>query len=375
MKQVYKSFKYKLKPTPQQKVLLEKHFGCNRLIYNHMLNLKIKTDPENKTRFNSYSFIKQITKLKQQDSFSFLKEVLNSSLQQTILDLDKAFKNYARIQKSLKYKTPENEKEGFPNFKSKKSRSSYRIQPVNKTDIQINESIIKIPKFREGLKYYHNRPIEGTIRFATVSRDTIGQYWISITTETIVEPLQKTLKEVGIDLGISKFLTMSDGTTVDNPKFLESKLPKLRYIQRLNSKTKSSRSLKKLQKLHLKVSNLRLDFLHKVSTEIVRNYDYIAIEDLAVSDLLTKSNSTLSRRISDVGWSKFVFMLTYKSEWYDKELKTIGRYEASSKTCHCCGYKKSDLKLSERIFECPSCNTVIDRDLNASINILSFSKK
>lgn len=362
MQKVYKSFKYKLKPTAAQKVLLNKHFGCTRLIYNLMLDKKIKTYEESKTTISAYDLMKEITNLKKQESFAFLKEVSNIALQQSVLDLDKAFKNFSKLKK------------GFPKFKSKKSRNSYRVQLVNKTDIQIDENVIKIPKFREGLAYYHNCPIEGEIRFATVSKDTVGNYWISITTETIVEPKPKTKQEVGIDLGISSFATLSNGVKVENPKFLEKYLPKLKYIQRIYSKTKGKRSLNKLRKIHLRISNLREDFLHKVSSEIVSNYDYIAVEDLAIQELLIESNNTLSRRISDVGWSKFLYFLEYKSKWYGKELKTIGRFEASSKTCHNCKNKKNELKLSERIYRCSSCGTEIDRDLNASLNILSFSK-
>ena len=222
-----------------------------------------------------------------------------------------------------------------------------------------------------------HRPIKGDIRQATISRTPTGKYFVSILCETgeTIKP-KATIKEnttVGIDLGIKKYLVASDGKEFDNPKFLRKAQRKLKYVQRKYSKHKGKRTKHKLAILHEKVANQRKDFLHKTSSELIKNHESIAIEDLAVSNMV--KNHNLAQAISDVSWSTFVTMLEYKAEWYGKNILKIGRFEPSSKLHANCGYINKDLTLSDRKWTCPKCGEEVMRDLNAAINIKLFALK
>ena len=176
---------------------------------------------------------------------------------------------------------------------------------------------------------------------------------------------------VGVDLGIKDFLITSDGKKVSNPKHLKKSLSKLKYIQKKYSKKKGKRTKLKLQKLHEKVANRRKDFLHKVSTDLVKNHDTIAIETLKVKNMI--KNHNLAQAISDVSWGTFVTMLEYKAKWYGTNIIRIGTFEPSSKCCSACGNINKELKLSDREWNCKKCNTIHDRDVSASLNIKNFA--
>jgi len=234
-----------------------------------------------------------------------------------------------------------------------------------------------IPKFKKGIDIVFHRPTKGDIRQATISRTPTGKYFVSILCET-GEPIKPKaiIKEnttVGIDLGIKTYLVASDGKEFDNPKFLRKAQSKLKYVQRKYSKHKGKRTKQKLAILHEKVANQRKDFLHQTSSELIKNHESIAIEDLAVSNMV--KNHNLAQSISDAGWSTFVTMLEYKAEWYGKNILRIGRFAPSSKTCNCCGYINKELTLKDRSWTCQKCNSVLDRDVNAAINIKLFALK
>lgn len=354
-----KAFKYKINPTKEQSILLNKHIGANRFVYNLALECKQMAWAGNKVNLSCFDLHRQLKDLKKE--CEWLKEINSQSLQQSITNLDKAYTAFFKGQNS------------FPKFKKKSNGGSFNI-PQN---VLLENGKLIIPKFKKGIDIVLHRPIKGTIRQATISRTPTGKYFVSILCETgeAIKPKAK-IKEnttVGIDLGIKSFLVTSEAEVFDNPKFLKSKISKLKYVQRKFSKHKGKRTKQKLAILHEKVANQRKDFLHKVSTELIKNHDSICIEDLNIKGML--QNHNLAQAITDVSWSSFVTMLEYKAEWYGKNILKIGRFEPSSKTCSCCGNINKELTLQDREWTCGKCNTLLDRDVNASINIKNFALK
>lgn len=260
----------------------------------------------------------------------------------------------------------------FPKFKKKTSTQSFNIPQK----VDVSDGFLNIPKFKTGIPIVLSRPLKGSIRQATVSRTPTGKYFVSILCETgEAIPEKRTLKEetsVGIDLGIKVFLATSDGKTFDNPKFLRKAQSRLKFTQSKYSKHKGKRTKQRLAILHEKVANQRKDFLHKASTDIVKNHDTICIEDLNIAGMI--KNHCLAQSISDAGWGMFVEMLKYKSEWNGVNLLKIGRFEPSSKTCSNCGHVNKDLTLQGRVWSC-GCGNTLDRDINAAINIKNFALK
>jgi putative transposase len=353
-----KAFKYKLNPTDSQKVFLNKHFGCARFIFNFFLNQRITEYQTNSKSLSIYDNYKELTYLKGVDDFNWLREVNSQSLQGCLKNLDTSFKNFFK------------HKSGFPKFKSKHRKNSFCV-PQN---VSISNEGLIIPKFKEPIKMIIDRKFKGEIRQCTISKTSTNEYFVSILVETDHVKFEKTGKEVGIDLGLKDFVITSDGDKYSNNRYTKLYAKKLKSNQQhLSRKIKgSNRYVKqriKVATIHKKITNSRVDNLHKVSTKLVKEYDLIAIEDLNVKGMV--KNKKLSKHISDASWGRFVIMLTYKSEWNDKQLVKINRFYPSSKTCNCCGYINSSLKLSDRNWTCPVCNTELDRDVNASINILN----
>jgi putative transposase len=354
-----KAFKYRLYPSCEQSVLINKHIGSCRFVYNLALETKQMAYTGNKVNLNCFDLIKQLPDLKKE--CIWLKEINSQSLQQPIRNLDNAF--------TLFFKGQAN----FPNFKKKSNGGSFNI-PQN---VELRNDKLIIPKFKEGIDIVLHRPIKGGIRQATISRIPSGKYFVSILCETgeAIKPKAK-IKEnttIGIDLGIKTYLVSSDGEEFDNPKFLRQAQNKLKYVQRKYSKYKGKRTKQRLTILHEKVANQRKNFLHKISSELIKNHDSIAIEDLSVSNMV--KNHNLAQAISDAGWSMFVTMLEYKAGWYGKNILKIGRFAPSSKTCSHCGYINKELTLKYREWICPSCGNVLDRDVNAACNIKFFALK
>ena len=354
-----KAFKYRLYPTPEQSVLLNKHIGSSRFVYNLALETKQMAWAGNRVNLNCFDLIKQLPDLKKE--CEWLKEINSQSLQQPIRNLDNAFTRFFKGQGN------------FPKFKKKSKGGSFNV-PQN---ISLKEGKLIIPKFKKGIDIVLHRPIKGEIRQATISKTPTGKYFVSILCETgeNIKP-KATIKEntsVGIDLGIKTFLVTSDGECFDNPKFLRKAQIRLKYVQRKYSKHKGKRTKQRLAILHEKVTNQRKDFLHKTSSELIKNHDSLAIEDLAVSNMV--KNHNLAQSISDASWSTFVTMLEYKAEWYGKNILKIGRFEPSSKLHANCGHINKELTLSDREWTCPKCGEVVSRDVNAAINIKNFALK
>jgi putative transposase len=357
-----KAFKYKLNPTDSQKVFLNKHFGCTRFVFNYYLNQRINEYQINNNSINYNDNAKDLTIIKSSNELNWLCEVNSQSLQDSLKNLDKAYKNFFK------------HKSGFPKFKSKHITNSFCV-PQN---VKVCNKGLNIPKFKKPIKMIVDRKFKGEIRQCTISKTATNEYFVSILVETIHIILPKTGKQIGIDLGIKDFVITSDGDKYNNNRYTNKYSKKLKVAQQhLSRKIKKSNRYNK-QKLkvatiHKKITNSRVDNLHKVSTDLIRNYDLIVIEDLNIKGMV--KNKKLSKHISDASWGKFVELLSYKAEWNDKKIVKINRFFPSSKTCNCCGYINQNLKLSDRRWTCPSCNTDLDRDLNASINILNEGNK
>ncbi|MBA3536264.1 IS200/IS605 family element transposase accessory protein TnpB [Candidatus Dependentiae bacterium] len=262
------------------------------------------------------------------------------------------------------------EKPGFPKFKKRGQKDSFRYPQ----GIKINGNAVFLPK-TGWINFTNTRPIEGTIKQATIKRD--GSHWLihiacAVPVEIVYAPVSED-KAIGIDLGLLSFAHMSDGTVIDNPRCLKHELKQLRYLQRScarKQKDSSNRkkSIVKIAQLHRKIRNKRKDFLYKVSTVVVKNHGVIAVEDLHVKGMI--KNRHLSRSIADVGWSSFLQYLEYKCHWQGKHFVRVNRFLPSSKMCSSCSIQK-DMPLKLRTYTCSSCSLIIDRDLNASKNIRS----
>ncbi len=358
------AYKYRMYPDEDQREMFLKHIGACRFVYNLSLEQKIKTYETDKTTLSCYDLNAMLPDLKKE--FGWLKEVNSQSLQQTNRNLDSAFKRFFR------------EKKGFPKFKSRKNLLQTFGIPQNYI-VDFDNNRVKLPKIG-WIKTKLSRLFEGLSKTATVSMTATSKFFISI----LVEDGRDTPKKesfgydstIGIDVGIKHFATMSDGTKVDNPKFLRASIGRLKVLQRrVSQKKKGSknrdRAKYQVAKQHEKITNQRKDFLHKVSSKIVSENQAIAIETLNVTGMI--KNHRLAQAIGDVSWSEFFRQLEYKCEWYGKTLSRIGRFEPSSKICSVCGSTNNDLKLSDREWTCAGCGTLHDRDVNASINIKKFA--
>lgn len=356
-----KAFKYRIYPNKEQKILLFKHFGACRFIYNLALETKMAAYSSANVNLNRYDLQVQMKELK--EDCVWLKEINAQSLQTELMHLDAA---YLKFFKGLAK---------FPNFKSRHDKQSFQCPQK----VHIIKGKLSIPKFREGIKISLSRSFDGEIRTVTISRTTTNKYFASILVQDDKPiPEKKLIKEettIGIDVGIKTFATLSDGIRHDNPKHLKKSLKRLKMLQkRASKKVKGSNNRKKanlkVSLAHEKVANQRKDFLHKFSDAITKQYDTICVENLNVAGML--KNHKLAQAISDVGWSAGLDMLKYKAEWRGKTYHEIGRFDASSKLHGKCGYLNHELTLADRQWTCPKCGELVDRDKNAADNIKTF---
>lgn len=364
-----KAIKVKIYPNKKQSELINKHFGCCRLVYNWGLEQKIKYYTSTKKSLPKYSLINKIIELKKEKEF--LEEVHSQSLQQSIIDLDSAFCHFFR----------HNNK--FPRFKSKNNpKQSYRLPQG--FEVSRDKKAIKIPK----LKWIKFRdkfsvPKDADFRNITISREG-NEYFVSICYKTNdiikIKQTPKLDKILGIDLGVTTLATFSDGTKTKNPRHFKKDEGKLATEQQKLSKIKNKelksyqKQKEKVNKIHKKIRNTRKDFLHKLTTSLVKNQDWTSytMEDLAIKQTLQDNFTSMSKAIGDAGWRMFRTMMTYKCEDNGKNLLIIGRFDPSSKTCSVCGHIYQKLGRDEKEWTCSSCKTKHDRDTNAAKNIKNF---
>jgi putative transposase len=367
-----KTFKYRIYPTKPQQEFLSKNFGCVRFIFNHSLGKTIKDYEENKGKFNKIKLINDIKTLKDNEEYSWLKEVESTSLQQAVEDLQASYQRFFRKLSS------------FPNFKSKSNKQSLRMMCVgNNIRLLENTHKIKLPKLGN-VKIKKHRELEGRISSITITKNPSNQYHIMIRTRVNYEyekpSTPKIETSLGIDLGIKDLAIFSNGDVIKNIKPLKRNLANLKYQQRkLSKKQKGSNNRNKqrvkVAKLHQKISNIRENYLHQVTHSITKmDYDSFVLEDLGVSNMI--KNHKLAQSIQDVSWNKFKQFLEYKAKKESKNIIYIGRFDASSKICNSCWSTKPTLLLSEREWVCENCGIIHDRDINAAKNIKDiFFKK
>nr|WP_250123231.1 transposase [Chroococcidiopsis sp. CCMEE 29] len=337
---------------------LAKCFGCSRFVYNHFLRVTTDVYAEFKKSLRYKEWAKLLVTLKSE--FEWLSEVNSQSLQQTLKDLESAF---TRFFKKLG---------GFPNFKKKSNRQSFRVPQHFSID---ENGFLKLPKMTP-IKMVIHREILGTPKNVTISKTPFGKYYASIVTELDIPHALLNGNKIGLDLGLKEFVITSKGEKFENPRYFQKSLRRFKIRQRRLSRKKGSNNRNKARltvaKIHEKVANQRLDYQHKISLKLTSENQRISAESLNIKGMV--KNRKLAKQISDVAWGNFLTMLEYKGDIYGCEIHYVDRFFPSSKRCSNCGYIKQDLRLSIREWECPECKSFWDRDINAALNLMLFSE-
>jgi len=359
-----RAYRYRFYPTTKQESLLRRTIGCCRFVYNRALALRSEAWVKDKERLSGYDLQKQITLWKMEEETEWLKEVSNVPLQQSISNLEVAFQNFFA------------KRSAYPSFKKKASGGSCRFTT---SGFRIKNGEVWLAKTKAPLSIVWSRSLpEGVAPSqCTVKLTPSGEWFISFLCDVEIKPLPPIEKHLGLDMGISALVTTSDGEKVTNPKAYRASKRKLAHAQKhFARKMKASKNYykakRKIARIHRKISDIRKDQLHKLTTRLVRENQSIAIEDLAVRNLL--KNHCLAGSISDASWGMLKQQLEYKCKWYGRELRIVDRWFPSSKTCHGCGHVTKKLPLNIREWSCSNCSVSHDRDVNAAKNILAAGK-
>ena len=360
-----KGFRYRIYPNKEQEKQINQMLGNARFVYNWALDRRIKEYQAEKKNISAFTLMTELTKLKKQPEYDWLKISVAQSLQQSIVNMDKAFTRFFK------------QKKGFPKFKSK-HKGTHKVGFPQNTKVDFENNKVSVNKIG-WIKTKISRRFDGKIKTATIEKTPTGKFFVSITVElpdvkVKQKPISKT-NAVGIDTGIKTFATLSDGTEIENPKHLKNNLQRLKILQkRASKKQKGSANRKKanlqVARLHEKIANQRLDFLHKTTTAIAKQYDTVACENLNISGMLR--NHKLAQSIADLGLGRFYTLLQYKMNERGGNYLEIGRFAPSSKMCGC-GAINKNLQLSDREWVCPECGAINQRDILAANNILKFA--
>lgn len=355
------TYEFRIYPTKEQEIVFAKHFGSTRFIYNYFLDIRNKhylnTNETQKRTLNYFDNSRELTQLKKQKEYEWLKEINSQSLQFSLKCLETSFQRfYRKVSK-------------FPKFHSKNNKQSFHIPQR----FLIEDNKLWIPKLKTPIKINLHREIEGKQLSITIKKTPTNKYFVSICVEKKIKELKPIKSQIGIDLGLKDFIIDSNGGKIDNPKFYRKKEKILKYEQRQLSKKKKGSNNREKQRIivakqHEKIGNKRKDFLHKISSKLINENQIICLETLSVKNMI--KNHKLAKSISDASWGTFISMLQYKANYYGRIISKIDRFYPSSKLCHDCGYINDSLKLKDREWVCKSCNSVHDRDINASRNIL-----
>jgi putative transposase len=357
-----KAYRYRFYPTPEQEQLLRRTLGCVRLVYNKALHTRTSSWYERKERVDYKQTSGMLTQWKKQEDLQFLNEVSSVPLQQGLRNLQKAFTNFWAGRAR------------YPNFKKKRSGGSAEF---TRAAFRWKDGQLWLAKCSEALPIRWSRTLPKGCEPSTVTvrLDASGRWFVSLLVEDhTVKHLPKVDKAVGIDAGITSLIATSDGEKIANPKHFKRLRYKLRQAQKaLSRKVKGSNNTEKARRevarIHAQIADTRTDFLHKLTTRLVRENQTIAVEHLAVKNMM--KNRKLSAAIADASWSELVRQLEYKCQWYGRTLVKIDRWFPSSKRCGNCGHVVDKLPLDVREWDCPECGTHHDRDINAANNILA----
>ncbi len=354
-----KAFKYRIFPNDVQKKNFAQTFGCVRLTFNTMLDARTKAWQQDKLALSYHDTAKMLTALKKQEDRIFLNDVSSVCLQQTLRNLDTAFRNF--FANRAKY----------PTFKKAKSNQSARYA---NNAFKFADGKITLARQTEPLEISWSRPLpdDAKINSITISKDTTNRYFISFHFETDWQPLEDLQTSVGIDVGIKTLAVLSNGEKLENPKFLHVAEMRIKKLQkRLSKKVKGSnnrrRAKLKLAKAHARVADKRQDYIHKFTTKTIRENQTIIVEGLSVVNML--KNHCLAKSIANASWGEMFRQLEYKAEWNGRKYLELDRFFPSSKLCSNCGHLLVKLPLSVREWSCPTCETLHDRDKNAAKNI------
>lgn len=355
----HKAYKYRFYPTLEQEQNLAHTFGCVRFVYNRMLFYRQQAYYEHQEKISYADTAFLLTNLKNQNEYQWLNDVSSVPLQQALRHLQTAYQNF--FSGRAKY----------PNFKKKQARQSATYAS---SAFSWRDGKLKLAKHSDPLNIRWSREFSGKPSTVTVSKDAAGRYFVSILVEETIQPLPVSKGMVGIDLGLAHFAITSDGEKIDSPKYFKKHEQRLALLQRrLSRKAKGSKNSekakRKVAKLYAKIADSRRDFHHKLSTKLICENQFIAVETLAVKNMV--KHPTLAKAISESGWSQFLSFLSYKAKWYGRTLSGIDRWYPSSKRCSCCGHTVSSMPLEVREWQCPSCHETLDRDVNAARNILA----